>query len=108
MKLRHFWFVFHPRYSERLRERGLHLGCGVTAFDEDDARALLRLRVFGGQEPYETVRCIRDVRITDLDDHHMQANLWPPYWRGIWFPLGYQDALSAMIRGQPSVVRPKY
>ena len=43
--LRRYWFNF----EKPVEPAALRLGCGVTAFDYDDAVRLLRERVFGGR-----------------------------------------------------------
>jgi hypothetical protein len=75
-----FWFSFpqDPR---------LPFGIGVTAFTEDDARALLRER--GVTEWFADAKEIvvrRGIRIEDLDPRNVRPNIGPLKLRGVWYP----------------------
>lgn len=87
--LRRFWFECAFRAEEKAPP-GTKMGCGVTAFDRDDAERLLRERVFesGYLPPFH--RVIEDVDISSLDPDHVRPNMASPLIRGIWFPLGYE------------------
>ena len=85
MNLRRFWFEFLPG---RDLPPGLQSGCGVTAFDGEDARQILRKRVFGGDDP-PIARIVENVDVSSLDPGHVLPNLLPPNERGVWFPQGY-------------------
>jgi len=63
--------------------------CGVTAFNIDDAKALLESGVFTDGLPRVT-KLIEDVDVPTLDANHVRRNMSPPNWRGIWYPLGYE------------------
>lgn len=85
MSLRRFWFEFAPG---PYLPSGLRRGCGVTAYDLDDARRILRECVFGGDDlPAATV--LEDVDVSSLDPGHVRPNMLPPSNRGVWFPMGY-------------------
>jgi len=64
------------------------VGCGVTAFDLDDARRIVRERVFLGNAA-AVVKIVEDVDVSTLDPGHVLPNMMPPNTRGVWFPLGY-------------------
>lgn len=67
----------------------LALGCGVTAYDHEDATSILRQDLFA-ETPMPTIRCvIEDVDIRSLDSAHVLPNMEAPIARGIWFPRGY-------------------
>jgi hypothetical protein len=85
VSLRRFWFEF--ALSPDLPP-GLRLGCGVTAFDLDDARRIVRERVFRAEAP-PAVKIVEDVDVSSLDPGHVLPNMLPPNTRGVWFPLGY-------------------
>ena len=88
MKL--FWFKF-----ERLpRPTPINLGVGITAYDYDDAIALLRERMFGPNGPPEIEECIENIRLEDLEKNHVLPNIGAFLVRGIWFPQGYEMPLS--------------
>ena len=85
--LRRYWI--HLRNADQFA--GLQMGCGVTAFDLDDALALLRTHGIGDQSlDVETV--IEDVDVHVLDPSHVLPNMGVVTRRGIWFPLGYERA----------------
>jgi hypothetical protein len=85
VKLRRFWFKF-----ETLNEpTPLNLGCGVTAFNREDAQILVNLRVFKNQEVPEVQQIIDDVDFEMLDQRHVAPNIGDMFVRGVWFPLGY-------------------
>jgi len=67
----------------------LNMGCGVTAYDYDDAINLLRESVFGGNEP-TVIDFKEDVDVSKLDQNHVAPNMGSVVVRGVWFPLGYE------------------
>ena len=77
--LRRYWFRFEnaPNFSS------FRLGCGVTAFDLEDARGL----VIAATPALAIRECIEDVDISTLDSGHVIPNMGPVTERGIWFPL---------------------
>ena len=83
--LKRFWFKLSP-----LPPNPLNLGCGITAYDYDDAVALLKERVFSrsGKSP-EIISFVEDVDISSLDEKHVKPNMEVPVVRGVWFPKGY-------------------
>jgi hypothetical protein len=85
--LRRFWITL-----EKLpRPSALNLGCGVTAYDLDDALALVTERIFRGQEIPRLVDCVEDVDVSKLDPKHVAPNIGVVTRRGIWFPQGYDN-----------------
>ncbi len=81
MALTRFWFEFGDGYAD---------ACGVTALSRDDALDILRREVFDGELPPLTKEIV-DVNVGELDANHVLPNLvWPPTWRGIWYPSGHQ------------------
>jgi hypothetical protein len=85
--LTRYWFEFDGAATDL--PPGVALGCGVTAYDLDDAIALLREHVFDGEPPPIT-RVIENIDLSTLDEGHVLPNMEPHVWRGIWFPLGYR------------------
>jgi hypothetical protein len=79
--LRRFWF----RFDGPSLPPGVGHGCGVTAFDRDDAEQLLRDTVFGG-EPLPDGHVTEDVDVSALDPHHVAPNMGDATLRGVWFP----------------------
>lgn len=85
--LRRYWFEFDLSQSQaRMVPYGL--GCGVTAFDYEDAIALMKDRVFRSSDLPPIRNVIEDVDISTLDDKHVRPNMDIPVFRGVWFPLG--------------------
>ena len=80
--LTRYWFVFETSKIPT----PLNLGCGVTARDLDDAREILRTRVFGGTLPRE-VGVIEDVPLSSLDPRHVRPAMGSVEGRGVWFPV---------------------
>lgn len=80
--LTRYWFVFETAKVPT----PINLGCGVTARDLDDARDLLRTRVFGGTLPRE-VGVIEDVPLSSLDARHVLPAMGAADARGVWFPV---------------------
>jgi hypothetical protein len=88
MMLRRFWFDFLIPLEDAA-PLGARLGCGVTAYNIDDALHLLETRVFEPQCVPKIKKIIEDVDVSELDPGHIRPNMGDPTVRGIWFPLGY-------------------
>jgi hypothetical protein len=85
--LRRYWFTL-----ENLgRPSPLNVGCGVTAYDYDDAISLIGQRVFAGRELPRIVECSEDIDVSTLDQKHVLPNIGLVTIRGIWFPRGYDE-----------------
>ena len=65
---------------------GVGLGCGVTAWNWDDAVQLLHER-FGHELP-PVASVIEDFDVSTLDAGHVLPNMGVVVWRGVWFPQG--------------------
>jgi hypothetical protein len=89
--LRRYWITFdgsEAQDRDLLARHFVSLGCGVTAWDEADARRLVSERVFEGG-PLPPIHSVTaDVDISTLDASHVRPNTGVPVWRGVWFPLG--------------------
>ena len=83
--LKKFWFCFEPFP----KPSPINLGCGVTAYNYDDAVYLLQDRVFGEHGVPRIVECIENIEQTALDQKHVLPNIGDAAIRGIWFPQGY-------------------
>ena len=100
--MRRFWFEFGPGTLAQLEARGLSqddpgtmppargAGVGVTGRDERECREILRAKIFAGRAVPAVNRVVSDVDVSTLGDYVL-ANMEPPIWRGIWFPVGYAD-----------------
>ena len=86
MNLNRYWFIFkcppdcHP----------LNMGCGVTAYNYDDAITIIDKEIFSVCQSLEVDYCKKDIDISSLDKNHIIPNMEPVVWRGIWFPKGYK------------------
>jgi hypothetical protein len=87
--LRRYWI----RFEAFATPTPLNLGCGVTAFDKDDAIGLLHSRVFTEKEVPKVIEIIEDGDVSTLNAGHVRPNMGLVTFRGIWFPLGYDEAL---------------
>jgi len=86
-RLRSFWFRF-----ERLpNPTAINLGCGVSAYDYEDAITLIRERIFGPNEVPPVAQCVEDVDVSTLEPKHVTPNLGDVSIRGIWFPQGAKN-----------------
>ena len=83
--LRRFWLTF----EDVELPAGAGYGVGVTANSSEEALAMVRDAVFGG-EPPPVANLIEDVDVSTLDEGHVLPNMDPPVERGIWFPRGYR------------------
>ncbi|MGK2950143.1 MAG: hypothetical protein ACSLFP_16350 [Acidimicrobiales bacterium] len=81
MPLRRYWLTFE---SEQTPVELGH-GCGVTAFDLDDALDLVAERI-GSTVPAPS-SVTEDVDVSTLDAGHVLPNMLPPNERGVWFPM---------------------
>lgn len=83
--LKRFWFEFeHCNYPTVF-----NIGCGVTAYDYDDAVNILKERMFSGQVLPTITRVIPDVDVRELDQGHVIPNMGLVTQRGVWFPLSF-------------------
>lgn len=85
-KLIRFWFTFE---SSSTLPPVIKLGCGITAYNFDDALALLRQKICLNGKEIIIKNCIENIDLTTLDQNHVLPNILPPNFRGIWYPLGY-------------------
>jgi hypothetical protein len=68
---------------------GISWGCGITAYDLNDAIRILDDKIFSKitRPPFKKV--VENVNIQTLDAGHVIPNMKPPINRGVWFPIGY-------------------
>ena len=83
--LRRYWFKFQQMPTPTV----LNIGCGVTAYDYDDAMNLLRTTAFAGKTMPKVVEVVEDVDVSKLDQKHVIPNMGVVPARGIWFPKGF-------------------
>ena len=80
--LHRYWFVFAPTSPPSF----FVVGCGITGYNEADARNLLEKYVFSLWGVAEIQNVIKDVDIRTLDQNHVIPNMGPPSNRGVWYP----------------------
>jgi hypothetical protein len=83
--LRRYWFTFEKFPAPTV----LNLGCGVTAYDLEDAMNLMRDRIFKGTVP-TVIDSKEDIDVSKLDRKHILPNMGSTVERGVWFPMGYE------------------
>jgi hypothetical protein len=88
--VRRFWFEFSADPGTSL-PAGVRLGCGVSAYDYDDALQIIQTSVFKNGALPTIARDIEDVDVSELDANHVRPNMGDVLRRGIWFPLGYDE-----------------
>ena len=82
MSLRRYWI----RFAAASGCGTPRPGCGVTAYNYEDAIIVLRETVFSGKPVPEIEEVIEDVDISTLDQKHVIPNMGAPIWRGVWYP----------------------
>ena len=88
MSLRRYWIRFASDTDSPL-PLGLRHGCGVTAFNHDDALSILAATVFRGDKLPAIASVEEDIDVSSLDQGRVIPNMGVPTRRGVWFPLGY-------------------
>ena len=85
--LHRYWFQF----ARVLPPDILNTGCGITAYDVDDARKMLDEYVFSVYQSRAVLSVAEDIDISSLEETHVRPNMGNPIIRGIWFPLGLNE-----------------
>lgn len=89
-ELHRYWIRFAD--GATLEYGFLKLGCGVTAWTEDDAIWLLRQCVFEGENLPEIGEILADIDVRDLEANHVRPNIGAVSLRGVWFPRSCERA----------------
>jgi hypothetical protein len=87
LPLHRYWIEFDPSFRDYPTSA---LGYGVTGYTFEDALNILQNRAFRDKPLPPIASVIEDVDVSTLDRKHM-VYMGVPVWRGVWFPLGYQD-----------------
>ena len=80
--LTRYWFEF----VRGGQATALSLGCGITAYNLDDARRILRQEIFPLYGDRTVARVIEGVEVASLDETGVRRRLGNPAVRGVWFP----------------------
>lgn len=78
-----FWFEF--KRSNKDHNAVIVYGCGVTAYNKEDAITIMQEKVFKNKMP-TIEKVIENVNIFELDEGHVIPNIGNIFVRGIWFP----------------------
>lgn len=85
-KLKRYWFKFDSAENLPI---GIIMGCGITAYNREDALLLLKNDVFKREDIPNPIVFIENIDVSTLDQGHVIPNMSSPDHRGVWFPLGY-------------------
>jgi len=80
--LHRYWLTLAPIAHPGIRVAG----CGITAYDEADARRLFETTAVPYLGPREIIEIIKDIDITTLDQGHVIPNMGLCSNRGVWYP----------------------
>lgn len=86
--MKRYWFTFNKSQSTVL-PYGVAMGCGITAFNLEDAKSILLQKVFNSKIIDLSYEVIEDININELDRNHVIPNMLSPSIRGVWYPIGY-------------------
>jgi hypothetical protein len=83
MTVKKFWIRF-----ERIpKPTFLNWGCGVTAYDQEDAVELLEQGFQSMRmEMPKIAQILEGVEVEDLEQNHVVPNIGDMNVRGVWFP----------------------
>jgi hypothetical protein len=86
--LKRYWFEFDFGDDELSRYGYLPIsrGCGITAYDYDDALHIMRYFLIQDKEMLRLGRVIENIDISTIEDMNIIPNLGVPVWRGVWYP----------------------
>ncbi|MBO9636334.1 MAG: hypothetical protein J7578_24745 [Chitinophagaceae bacterium] len=87
--MKRYWFDFAIENISGYPP-GIGLGCGVTAYNYDDAIQILKEKLFKSIPIPAIIKCIENVDVNELDQGHVIPNMKSPRERGIWFPFIYE------------------
>jgi hypothetical protein len=87
LHLTRFWIEFESR--DTVFGYGMSAGCGVTAWNYDDALNILKEKVFHDKSLPDIKKVTENIEVSTLDAGHILPNILPPSVRGIWYPMGY-------------------
>ena len=90
VKLVRYWIEFslEDNFSGKiLRRSGAKLGCGVTAYTEEDAMYILEKELFPSTGVPKIKSIEANIDVNTLDEKHVRPNMGVVSNRGIWFPF---------------------
>lgn len=87
MKLFRYWITF----DQLEPYDSLQMGCGITAYTEEDAINILCKTILFGKKIPKILSIVENIDINSLDEGHVIPNMESPVWRGVWFPKGFAE-----------------
>lgn len=86
MKLKRYWFTFSglPQFTP------LRIGCGIAAFNPEDALSIVREKVLASHPDVGIESVVENFPLDSLDQGHVVPNMGSLTRRGVWFPLGFE------------------
>ena len=81
--LRRYWL----RLARSDKLSNLNLGCGITAYTEEDAMRIFENEVVPVYGNVEIIEAVENIDISTLDSGHVLPNMRAPIYRGVWFPM---------------------
>jgi hypothetical protein len=81
--LKRFWFDFVKSSTPNI----LNIGCGITAYNLDDAQNILIERIYSIYGSRDISNIIENIDINTLEENHVRNNMGSTAVRGVWFPL---------------------
>jgi hypothetical protein len=85
--LKRYWFEFDFSGDEPSQYGYLPIhGCGITAYDYDDALLIMRRFILPNNQLPKFSRIIENIDVSTLEDMKIIPNLGVPVWRGVWYP----------------------
>ena len=81
--LRRYWFLFGGEPTDL---RYFSQGCGVTAYNYEDAIHLLKEYAFKDQTLPEIKSAMEDFDVSTIEDKHIWPNIGVTVQRGVWHP----------------------
>lgn len=84
--LKHYWFEFDLKtYSSEFYIPS-QLGYGVTAYNIEDAKALLMKEIFCNKKLPTLIKLKENIKFSDIEPNHVAPNIGLFIKRGVWFP----------------------
>ena len=85
-----YWFEFDFNDYQDNIPFGVGYGCGITAYNYNQAISFLRNKIFENKNLPKISKLIENIDISKLDEGKVIPNMLCPISIGIWFPLGYE------------------
>ena len=86
--LKRYWFEFDLSEGELSSYYACFptRGCGITAYDFNDALKIMRLFILRDDYFPKFSRIVENIDVSTLEENHILPNAGVPVWRGVWYP----------------------